>query len=257
MGTTLVSGEQQILHVDILRVPAYQPLLWLRDGWRDLRRHWGASLGYGALIGAMGWTLLVFCGTHPYFIAAAISGFLLVGPVMSAGLCEMSRRYSQGLPASFDESLEGFGRNSTALFEFGVILAICAIVWFGVSALLLGTVFHIVEPDVRETLYRGFLDSANRSQVLAYIVIGGLLATAVFAVSVVAIPLIIDRHATAAQGMRTSVNAVLHNIPAMMLWSALILGLTVIGYAPLLAGLLIIAPLLGHATWHAYKGMIR
>lgn len=257
MGTTLVSGEEQILHVDILRVPVYQPLLWLRDGWLDLRRHWGASLGYGGLIVAMGWTLLVFCGTHPYFIAAAISGFLLVGPVMSAGLCEMSRRYSQGMPASFDDSLEGFGRNSTALFEFGVILAICAIVWFGVSALLLGTVFHIVEPDVRETLYRGFLDSANRSQVLAYIVIGGVLATAVFAVSVVAIPLIIDRHATAAQGMRTSVNAVLHNVPAMMLWSALILGLTVIGYAPLLAGLLVIAPLLGHATWHAYKGMIR
>ena len=257
MGTTLVSGEEQILHVDILRVPVYQPLLWLRDGWLDLRRHWGASLGYGGLIVAMGWTLLVFCGTHPYFIAAAISGFLLVGPVMSAGLCEMSRRYSQGMPASFDDSLEGFGRNSTALFEFGVILAICAIVWFGVSALLLGTVFHIVEPDVRETLYRGFLDSANRSQVSAYIVIGGVLATAVFAVSVVAIPLIIDRHATAAQGMRTSVNAVLHNVPAMMLWSALILGLTVIGYAPLLAGLLVIAPLLGHATWHAYKGMIR
>ena len=52
------------------------------------------SLGYGALIVALGWTLLVFCGTHPYFIAAAISGFLLVGPLMSAGFCEISRRYS-------------------------------------------------------------------------------------------------------------------------------------------------------------------
>ncbi len=93
----------------------------------------------------------------------------------------MSRRYSQGLPASFDDSLEGFGRNSTALFEFGVILAICAAVWFGISALLLGTVFHIAAPDIRETLYRGFLDSTNRSQVLAYVVIGGALATAVFA----------------------------------------------------------------------------
>jgi len=257
MGTTLVSGEDQVLHVEIMRVPVYRPLKWLLDGWLDMRKHWGASLGYGALIVAMGWTLLVFCGTHPYFIAAAISGFLLVGPLMSAGLCEMSRRYSQGLPASFDESLEGFGRNSPALFEFGVILAICAAVWFGVSALLLGTVFHIVTPDIRETLYRGFLDSTNRSQVLAYIVIGGVLATAVFTVSVVAIPLIIDRHASAAQAMRASVNAVFHNIPAMILWSALILGLTIIGYAPLLAGLIIIAPLLGHATWHAYKGMIR
>ncbi len=78
-----------------------------------------------------------------------------------------------------------------------------------------------------------------------------------FAVSVVAIPLIIDRHATAGQAMRASVDAVIRNFPAMLLWSALILMLTVIGYAPLLFGLLIIAPWLGHATWHAYKGMIR
>ena len=97
--------------------------------------------------------------------------------------------------------------------------------------------------------------TARRSS--AYIVIGGLLATGVFSVSVVAIPLIIDRHASAGQAMRASVNAVIHNIPAMILWSALILALTIVGYAPLLMGLLVIAPLLGHATWHAYKGMIR
>jgi uncharacterized membrane protein len=257
MGTTLVGGQDQTLHLEVLRVPVYRPFIWLRDGWLDMRKHRGASLGYGALIVAMGWTLLVFCGTHPYFVAAAISGFLLVGPLMSAGLCEMSRRYSLGQPATFDESLEGFGRNAPALFEFGVILAICALVWFGVSALLLGPVFHIAAPDIRETLYRGFIDSTNRSQVLAYVVIGGLLATAVFAVSVVSIPLIIDRHASAGQAMRASVNAVLHNIPAMLVWSALILILTIIGYAPLLLGLLFIAPLLGHATWHAYRGMIR
>jgi uncharacterized membrane protein len=169
----------------------------------------------------------------------------------------MSRRYSLGQSANFDDSLEGFKRNAPALFEFGFILAICAAVWFGISALLLGTVFHIAAPDIGETLYRGFLDTTNRSQVLAYIVVGGVLATAVFAVSVVAIPLIIDRHASAGQAMSASINAVLHNIPAMIVWSALILLLTVIGYAPLLCGLLIIAPLLGHATWHAYQGMIR
>jgi uncharacterized membrane protein len=255
MGTTLASGGDQTLHVEVMRIPVFQPFAWLRDGWLDMRT--GASLGYGALIVALGWTLLVFCGTHPYFIAAAISGFLLVGPLMSAGLCEISRRFTLGQSANFDDSLDGFKRNAPALFEFGVILAICAAVWFGISALLLGTVFHIAEPDIRETLYRGFLDSTNRSQILAYIAVGGVLATAVFTVSVVAIPLIIDRHASAAQAMRASVNAVIRNIPAMIVWSALILVLTIIGYALLLLGLLFIAPLLGHATWHAYKGMIR
>jgi uncharacterized membrane protein len=244
------------LHLHVNRVPRDRPLLWLERGWLDLRRHWGASLGYGALIVGLGWTLLVFCGTHPYFIAAAISGFLLVGPVMSAGLCEMSRRYSRGETANFDESLEGFARNSHALFEFGVILAVCALVWFAISALMLGTVFHIAAPDISETLYRGFLESTNRAQVLAYIAVGGALAVAVFAVSVVAIPLMIDRQASAGQAMRASLKVVLANLPAMLVWSGLILILTVIGYAPLLGGLLIIAPLLGHATWHAYQDLI-
>ena len=256
MRTTLVSSQDRIVNLDVEEVPVYAPFVWLREGWLDMRRHLGASLGYGALIVALGWIVLVFCGTHPYLIAAAISGFLLVGPLMSAGLCEMSRRYSLGQPASFDDSLEGFTRNAPALFQFGAILATCAAAWFGISALLLGTVFHIAAPDMRETLYRGFLDSTNRSQVFAYVAVGGVLATAVFTVSVVAIPLIIDRNASAGQAMRASTTAVLRNIPGMILWSALILALTIIGYAPLLAGMLIIAPLLGHATWYAYLGMI-
>src|SRR5580698_9688008 len=118
MGTTLVSGDDQPLHLDIARIPLYRPFVWLFEGWRDMRRNWGASLAYGALIVALGWTLLVFCGTHPYFIAAAITGFLLVGPLMCAGLCEMSRRYSKGDGATFDDSLEGFSRNLRPLTEF-------------------------------------------------------------------------------------------------------------------------------------------
>ena len=96
MGTTLVVDDDRAFHVDVHHVSLARPFIWLGRGWLDMRRHWGASLGYGALIVAIGWTLLVFCGTHPYFVAAAISGFLLVGPAMSAGLCEMSRRYSLG-----------------------------------------------------------------------------------------------------------------------------------------------------------------
>jgi uncharacterized membrane protein len=179
-----------------------------------------------------------------------------VGPLMSAGFCEMSRRYSLGLSASFEDSLEGFVRNAPALMKFGVILAICAAGWFLISALLLSAVFHVAAPDMSETLYRGFLDSTNRSQVLGYICVGGLLATAVFTVSVVTIPMIVDQGASVGQAMRASVHTVLRNIPAMILWSALILVVTIIGYAPLLAGMLIVAPLLGHATWYAYADMI-
>lgn len=257
MGSTLVTGHDPTVHPGIQHVSRSQPLVWLELGWRDLQRHRAASLGYGAVIVALGWTLLIFCATHPYFVAAAITGFLLVGPALSAGVCELSRRDALGESVSFDDSLEGFKSNAKALSEFGLILAICAAIWFVISAVLLENVFHIATPSVSETLYRGFLDSANLSQVLAYIVVGGLLAASVFMVSVVAIPMIIDRHATAREAMRMSVKAVLTNIPAMTVWAALILMLIGVGYATLLLGLLILAPLLGHATWHAYRAMIR
>jgi uncharacterized membrane protein len=256
MGSTIATVESPALHVEIKHAGILRPFVWLWRGAVDLRHCLPASLGYGLLTVAFGWTLLIFCATHPYFVAAAITGFLLVAPTLSAGLCEMSRRRSEGLRANFDDSLEGYVRNRAALFEFGVILAICAFVWFGVSALLLGPVFHVTAPSVTETMYRGFIDSTNRMQVTAYVAIGGLLAACVFALSVVSVPLILDRHATAGEAMATSLRVVAHNVPTMIVWSALICALTILGYAPLLFGLLLITPLLGHATWHAYRDMV-
>ena len=257
MNNSLVSGSHPLPTLDIVPVPMLRPFKWLWLGAQDLRKSWGPSLGYGALTVAMGWTLLVFCATHPYYVAAAISGFLLVGPPMSAGLCEISRRFSQGMPSSFDNSMEGFARHRDSLFAFGSILSACAVGWFVLSGVILKTVFAVAAPDMRETLYRGFLDSANRDQILAYLIIGGLLAVSVFAVSVVAIPLIIDRGATAGQAIRTSLRATFTNVPAMIIWSGMILLLTAVGYASLLLGLLLVVPLLGHATWYAYKDMVR
>jgi uncharacterized membrane protein len=257
MSHSLASSNRAPLSIDINHVPMLRPFKWLWMGAQDLRKSWGASLGYGALTVALGWTLLVFCGTHPYLVAAAISGFLLVGPLMSAGLCEISRLFSQGMPANFDASLGAFARHREALVELGLLFAACAVGWFVLSGILLDKVFDVAAPDMRETLYRGFLDSANRDQILAYIAVGGMLAAAVFAVSVVSIPLIIDRDATPGQAVRASLYATGGNLAAMIVWSALILVLTAIGYATLLIGLLLIVPWLGHATWHAYKDLVR
>lgn len=256
MGTTLASGDERALELSIRRTSILQPFHWLRLGWRDVRRAPRASLAYGVLIAALGWAILVVSATDPYLVAAAISGFLLVGPLMSAGLCEMSRRYERGETASFDESLEGFSRNAGALLEFGVILALAAILWFAISAVMFAAVFRITVPGIRQTMYEGFLQSIDRSQLLAYVGVGAVLAVIVFSLSVVAIPLIIDRHAKAGEAIGASLRAVLANLPAMMVWSALIAALTLIGYAPLLFGLVVIVPWLGHATWHAYRGLI-
>jgi uncharacterized membrane protein len=90
---------------------------------------------------------------------------------------------------------------------------------------------------------------------LGYVGCGAVLAGIVFAMSVVAVPLIIDRHASASEAMRASIRATLANLPAMLVWAGLIVGLTVIGFVTLLLGMVLIAPLLGYATWHAYRDL--
>ena len=146
MNATLVSGEARNPRFGSSRVSVGRPLIWLSLGWQDMRRHWGASLGYGALTVAFGWTLADFFG-HPSLLHCR--GDFRVpfgGAGGSAGLAEMSRRYSLGQSASFDDSLDGFSRNESALIWFGTILALCAIVWFVTSAVMLETVFHIAAP---------------------------------------------------------------------------------------------------------------
>lgn len=256
MAISIQWGRQSRVQAHIRTVEALRPLQWLAQGWRDLRAHWRISLAHGLLLTAAGAILVMLGSTHPYLIAAAITGFLLVGPLMTTGVMEVSRRAHAGAPVSFDASLEGFTRSRSALSDFGLILAAIAVLWFVVSELLLRSMFDLESPTLGQLLYDGVLQPATGPQILAYTVIGGALAALVFVLSAVSVPLIIDRHASAGDAMRTSLRAVFANLPAMLVWSAVLVVLTAIGFATLLVGMIWIAPLLGHATWHAYRDLI-
>jgi len=257
MPTSILLGRRQNLHVDVQTIRWSQPLRWLSSAWRDLREHWWASVAHGVLVVCGGVILLLIGGTHPFFIAAMVSGFMLIAPVASVGLCELSRRRASGETMSFDGSMDGLARHSTALMEFGALLAAFTLVWFVASEILLQRIFHTAVPRLNEVLYGGLLSSTSGAQLLYYLAVGALLALVVFCVSVVAVPLIIDRDATAGEAMRASLRVVGANIPAMLVWSVLLVLLVASGFATLLAGMVVIFPLLGHATWYAYKDLVR
>ena len=256
MANSLSLGRHHFLHVDIRRVPMLQSIVWIRRGWDDLRHSPAASLAHGALITALGGVLLVLGSSHPYLVAAAISGYLLVGPIMTTGLCELSRRRAAGEPTGFDESLASITRNPEGLLYFGAVLAVLAAAWFVVSGLVLQSSLHSQAPTLAEALWGSVTDAVSRPQILAYIGSGAVLAAIVFALSVVAVPLIIDRHASALDAMWISIKVTFWNLPAMIVWAALIVVLTMIGFAPFLFGMIVVAPLLGHATWHAYRDLV-
>jgi len=214
------------------------------------------ELAYGVIVSAFG-ALILTLWSHPYLIAASISGFLLVGPLLGTGLVELSRRRERGDAVGFDASLSALGRHREALLRFSLGLLLIAVVWFGASTIMLAMVLGSAAPGLGSTVWGRLLDQVSSAQLLSYFAVGGILAAIVFARSVVAVPMIVDRDVDAATAVRTSHRVTLADLPAMLIWAALIVLLTAIGFLTFLVGMVVVFPLLGHATWHAYRDMVR
>jgi uncharacterized membrane protein len=256
MATSATLGSHRWQQVTVRHVPLSRSIAWLQAGWDDMREIGTPSIGHGALIAMLGAVLLAFGSSHPYLIAAAVSGYLLIGPIMATGLVELSRRRMKREPLGFNESIHGISRNPHALLRFGTLLAAIVVVWFVASEVMLRSILHTSGPSLDVALWGGVATAANQPQIIGYIASGALLAAVVFTLSVVAVPMMIDRNASATEAMLASVRATIRNLPAMLVWSVLIVALTAIGFLTMLLGMIVLAPLLGHATWHAYRDLI-
>jgi len=256
MSTVSNLSGQSASPPEVRRVSLTQPFTWVSKGWDDLLHHKGASLAYGALVSALG-ALILIIGRHPYLHAAAISGFLLVGPVMATGLCELSRLRTRGEVANFDTSLQTLAVHRTALLRYAGTLLLFSVVWFVLSSLMLYLAFGSVAPSYFETMWGDVLVNLTAAQIGSYLVLGGILACIVFALSVVSVPMIIDRNADAGTAMRTSLRVTLEaDLPVMIVWGALCVILVGIGFVTFLIGMVVVFPLLGHATWYAYLDLV-
>ena len=241
----------------IRRVPANQPLLWIAEGIRDLHGNFVESLAYGALVALVGWAIWTYAAGRPQPFTASITGFFLLAPLLAAGLYEISRRHELGLDTGFGESLQGWRRSGGALAEFGLGLVIVAIFWERLSAILFALLYQGTVPNL-EAFYRDVFLSGNYWQLaLIYVAIGGVLAIVVFVLSAISIPMLLDRDVDQYTAMATSLVAVGRNIPAMTVWAVLIVALTALGLATFMIGMIFIFPILGHATWHAYRDLTR
>jgi uncharacterized membrane protein len=208
------------------------------------------------MVTLIGWVVLAL-GNHPYFIAAAFSGFLLVGPILGAGLIEASRAIEAGETPTFDTSLRGLSRNGTALEGLALALVAIAAVWLAVSTWVLNMTFGPIAPTVEQSLWDSTLPMLSSGQWLAWAVIGAVLAVLSFSISVIAVPLILDQDASAGDAIRGSLRTVARHPVASVEWALVIVLLTAVGIATALLGLIVIYPVLGHASWHAYRALHR
>jgi uncharacterized membrane protein len=168
----------------------------------------------------------------------------------------LSRRRAAHESLGFNESIQPLSRNPHAFIRFGAVLAAIVVVWFVASEVMLRSILHIPGPSLDVALWGAIATEANRPLIIGYIGSGAVLAAVVFTLSVVAVPMMIDRNASASEAMWASAHVMLRNLPAMLVWGALIVALSAIGFLTMLIGMIVLAPLLGHATWHAYRDLI-
>lgn len=240
----------------IREVDAARPLHWLKLGWEDLREHAFASIAYGLFFALLGFLIVSFAAQRPYLITASISGFFLIGPLAAAGLYEISRRSANGQPADLGSSLRGIRDSRESLLSIGVFLAIVMLGWERVSAVLFALLFPGEIAEVSGFVRTVLLSSEYLGFTTAYVLVGAVFAALVFIATVVAVPMLMDRETDMVTAMMTSVRAAGTNPMAMVVWAALIVALIGIGFATMMIGMVILLPLLGHASWHAYRDLI-
>lgn len=247
------------LHIpEIHQVGIGRPLQWLKDGWQDFLDHPGPSLTYGIIVTLLGWLVLTLAAPRPYLFTAAISGFLLIAPLIAAGIYELTRQREQGSPhPTFLDSLRGLRKDAGSIADFSIVLVLAAILWERVAAILFALFYGGEMSSVDGFIREVFLSGNYPGVVLAWFVGGGLLASLVFSITVIGMPMVVDRNADIVTAMATSVKAVIANSTAMALWAAIIVGLVALGMLTFMLGFLIIMPWLGHATWCAYKDLIK
>jgi uncharacterized membrane protein len=229
------------------------PWRWLAAGLADMRAAPGASLFYGAFFAAMGAALMFFVNSAAVELAL-VTGFLLVAPFLSVGLYDLSRRRERGEEPQLAATITAWQANAPALGFYALILALLLAVWIRVSVVVVALFFSSGAP-----LEHGVLAELASSVdgwifMVAYAAAGSGFALLVFATSVVSIPMLLDRKdMDTITAMIASFSVLRRNFALMLLWGAIIVALVAAGFFAYFVGLAITVPLIGHATWHAYR----
>lgn len=246
-------------------ISMWKPLEWLALGWRDICRAPLISLAHGVFLTLIGLLIVALGHNRFWLMAGALSGFLIVGPVVATSLYAISRALERGEQVSWRtvqavwlrwQSARGHRAGGYwSLVRFGLLLALAATGWVVVSASLITLMSPVRIAGPMDFVQQVVLAPDGHLFAL-WLGLGSLLAAPIFASSVVAMPLLLDRQMGVLQAVLTSWLVVMANPVAMACWAGLILLFTLLGLAALLLGLVLVMPMLGHASWHAYRDLV-
>ena len=243
-----------------------QPMTWLVLAWRDMARSGWISFAHGLAITAFGGAILAVAHHRFWLLAGALSGFLVVAPVLATSLYALSRALEQRQESNLGVVLKTWlnwqnshfnkwGNDYWCMVQFGALLALAATGWVITSAAFI-TLLAPMPVETPMDFMRHVVLANNGWLFELWLALGSLLAAPIFASSVIAMPLLLDRRASLRVAVLTSWQVVVANPLPMAFWAALILGFTLLGLGSLLLGLIFVMPMLGHASWHAYRDLV-
>jgi len=245
--------------IPVAQVPMAAPWRWLALGWRDMRNTPMLSLTYGAIFAIIAGLLMVglWVAQVPALILPMAGGFLLVGPILAAGLYRMSALIEQGHNVTLSDTLMVNIRSPGQLAFMGVLLMIAFFAWVEIALLLFMLVFGpTAMPPFQEFIATLLLEPRGLILLIIGTFLGAILAAIIFASTVVSIPMMMVRQIDAVTAIVTSWRAVAANPSVMLLWAVLIAATTALGFALFFVGLIVAFPLIGHATWHAFRDIV-
>lgn len=236
--------------------PPGAPWCWIARGFADMRAAPWPSLFYGAMFAAMGAALRGFVHVVALELAL-VTGFLLVGPFLAVGLYDISRALASRRPVVLSHTLVAWQANAPSIGFYALILALLLAVWVRVSVVVVALFFTSELPQEGSLLAQLASSPEGWVFMASYASAGAGFALLVFATSVVSVPMLLDWHGMdTLTAMITSFQALQANFRVMLFWAGAIVILVGAGVATWYVGLVFTAPLVGHASWHAYRDTV-
>ena len=256
MGEGLIATSERAPAVRTVEID--RPWAWLAAGWRDFARVPVLSVAYGVVFSAAGCALIywLYAAGALYLILPAMAGFALVGPAAAVGLYEVSRRLESGQPVALGAVLRAILSRAETLAAMGLVLMLFFLAWMEIALLIFAFFFSGRAISAGNFIEGVFFAPESLPFLVAGTVAGAILAAVVFAISTVSLPLMLDRDVGVPAAIATSLRAVYRNRKALALWAMIIAVFTSIGVATLFLGLVLTLPLVGYATWHAYRDLV-
>ncbi|QQZ27324.1 DUF2189 domain-containing protein [Thiothrix subterranea] len=233
---------------------------WLSAGWQDIWKTPAASLSYGIIFALVGIVLTLIFRSNPVFVITLSTGFLLVGSFIAVGLYDLSRRIEHGQPPTFMHSLSVISHNVFGLGIYAVALSFVMLSWVRITTVFAGLMATstTVTGDGYGHLFTSLLTMDNGWLfILGFIGVGLLFASIAFTTGVVTVPLLLHRKIDIMTASVTSIRVVKQNPKTMLLWAMTIVAIIGLGIATFYIGLIIAMPLVAHASWHAYRDLVK